>query len=268
MKNHSHNTPQRTFSSYITFCKLRKIAVVAWAVCMPFFCSVAMAANQQIHLVSSDFPPYFGPQLNHGGPVTQIVVQAFQRSHYTVHIQYLPWARAIAELRDGNTDGMLSIGELPAKDGQLVYSSAIFNLQLGFFKQSDRKISFKQLSDLQAYKVGVVRGYPNPNNFLAAQLSSFESLDDTSNLRKLAIGRLDLVLADKQAGQFLINTRLSDMRVAIGWQGQAIANPSQHLVLTRKRADFGKVLAAFQNGLRQMELDGSLQEIWRNAGLE
>ena len=249
-----------------SICQVRYSSIVL--VCFALFTSAGARANEMVNLVSADFPPYFGPNLPHGGLITQIVIQAFRRSNYTAQVQFLPWPRAIAEVREAKTDGMLALPEMREEEAWFAYSAPILQLQLGFFKQRDRQIEFKDMLDLKQFKIGTVRGYPNPPIFSYAQLSSFDSLDDATNLRKLAVGRLDLVLTDRLVGKFLLESRLADMRVALAWQGQAIATPAQYLVLAKKRPGYEKKMQAFNDGLQQMAQDGSLKELLRQAGVE
>lgn len=230
--------------------------------------SPACYADKIVRLVSSEYPPYFGASLPNGGAIVNIAVHAFKHSDYQVQVQYLPWARAINEVRDGNFDAMLAISHNKEDDNKLAFSNPITFLQLGFYKQRDRSIEIKELADLKSYRVGIVRGLGNPSQFNNLAGSSFESLDDTTNLRKLAIGRLDLVLTDKLVGKYLIENRLTDMRIALNWQGYVIANTTQHLAFSRKRVDFDKKLAAFNEGLRIMAQDGSLKELLHQAGID
>lgn len=225
------------------------------------------APLQAVELVSADYPPYFGPSLQQGGVLTQIVVQAFRRSHYPVNIHYLPWARALADVREGKFDGMIA---LPARedDKDLIFSIPLAHLQMGFYKQQERQISFKDLHELKSFKIGTIRGQALPMPLNGLQLSTFDSLDDTTNLRKLGIGRLDLVLTDRLVGKYLLENRLTDMRIPLDWQGQLVATPSQHLALSRKRAEAMKKMQAFNQGLTQMEQDGSLKKILQNAGMQ
>jgi polar amino acid transport system substrate-binding protein len=225
-------------------------------------------AENVIKLVSSDYPPYFGASLPNGGAVINIVVQAFRHSDYQVQVQYLPWARAISEVRDGNFDGMVAIPYSKEEEAKLAFSSPIHTAQLGFYKQRDRTIEIKEINDLKLFRIGTVRGVSNPVEFNAARPPSFESLDDATNLRKLAIGRLDLVLTDKLVGKYLLENRLTDMRIALNWQGFQLTSNSQHVVFSRKRINFDKKLAAFNEGLRIMAQDGSLKELLHQAGIE
>ncbi|MBI3229339.1 MAG: transporter substrate-binding domain-containing protein [Burkholderiales bacterium] len=233
-------------------------------------CCNASYAENIIHLVSAEYPPYFGAGLPHGGAVTNIVVQAFRHSDYQVKVQFLPWARALSEVRAGNVDGIIALPNSNSREDEssLAFSTPINTLQIGFYKQRDRGIEFKELTELKSFKIGSVRGISNPLEITAANLNTLESLDDITNLRKLAIGRLDLVLTDKMVGKFLLENRLSDMRIALNWQGNVVANRDQHLALSRKRAGFEKKLQAFNDGLKQMALDGSLKELINQAGLE
>ncbi len=236
---------------------------------LPLTLCLLASANAQpvVQLVSADLPPWFGPGLPQGGALTQIVSQAWRRQGYTVNIQYLPWARALAELRDGKFDAMIALPQQEA-DPALLYSQALTQWQYVFFKQQGRQLQWQDVSELGQYRIGVVRGYPLPGNLQGLPLKLSDSTDDTTSLRKLALGRVDLVLAERHSGHWLIDHRLAESRIALDWQGSVVASSSQHLAFSRKRGNARQYLQAFNQGLQQMQQDGSLQAILHQAGLD
>ena len=62
------------------------------------------AAEKQITLATLDWPPYISEQLCDGGWVFQLAVSLFHAAGYGVKIEFLPWARAVRKVEQGEYD--------------------------------------------------------------------------------------------------------------------------------------------------------------------
>ncbi|WP_338848152.1 transporter substrate-binding domain-containing protein [Massilia sp. W12] len=226
----------------------------------------AQARGHVLHVAAADFPPWSGPTLAHGGVLSQIVRLALQTQGLGLQLHFLPWARALSEVQSGLFDALLA---LPPRenDAALAYSLPIANMQPGFFKQQSRQFNWQELSELKYFKIGIVRGYPLPPALAGLQLNTFDSLDDATSLRKLALGRLDLALVEKHTGHWLIARRLADSRIPLDWHAAPLEQQAQHLAFSRKRAGHQQFLQAFNLGMQKIQDNGRLGALLRQAGL-
>jgi polar amino acid transport system substrate-binding protein len=224
-------------------------------------------AAETIYLVTTAYPPYYGPDLPKNGVITQIVTEALKRGGYTLKVDWLPWARALHDAQDGKADGAMGIWRSKEREQYFVYSSAMAPNQIGFYKRADAPISFKALSDLKPYKIGVVRGYANPKAFDDAKLTTDEAGDDEANLRKLGAGRIDLVLIDKGVAMHLIDSKLHEYKGKLVWLDPAVDKLPMYVGFSKKAPGYEKKLAAFNKGLKEMEADGTLAKLISQAGI-
>jgi len=225
------------------------------------------SALDVIHLATSEYPPYMGQGLPQGGAITAIATEAFRRGGYEVKATFLPWARTVDSAKSGLVEGVLGIWHSKEREQWFVYSNPLPATQMGFYKRSDSPISYTALSELKPYLVGTVRGYANPAAFDEAKLRTDEVVDDETNLRKLSVGRIDLVLIDKGVARYLINSKPDAFKAKLVWLEPAIEKLPLYVALSKKTPEIDKKLAAFNKGLLAMEKDGTLARLVKEAGI-
>ena len=90
------------------------------------FCLVLARANAtEINLMTAPYPPYYGPNLTNQGPITEIVVSAYKKVGYRVHIEYVPWARALETVKAGKADGLYGAWYSAERTQWFVYSNQL-----------------------------------------------------------------------------------------------------------------------------------------------
>jgi len=230
-------------------------------------CALPTQAAETVQLVTTEYPPYMGQALPHGGVIVEIAVEAFKRAGYTANVKFLPWARALDDGKEGRADGMVGIWHNAEREQWFAFSNPMPSNQIGFYKRSNSPITYKTLADLKSYSIGTVRGYANPKAFEDAKLRVADVVDDETNIHKLAGDHLDLVLIDKGVGQYLINTKAPEAKGKLVWMEPAIDKLPMHVAFPKKSAAYDKKLAAFNQGLQAMEKDGTLAKMVAEAGI-
>jgi polar amino acid transport system substrate-binding protein len=238
----------------------------ALVIALMIVCSPAIAAERTLNIVAYDYPPYFSKDLENGGFMAEIIVEAFKRSGHDVEILFLPWKRALEGIKNGKHDGLFTIWYRPEREEWFIYSDPLPANQLGFYKRKDQNFSFETIEDLKPYTIGVGRGYALPPGFEEASLKISEVKDDEVSLRKLHKGRVDLVLTDKILGKYIIDTRIPEAISDLEWLEPAVHIDIQYLVISKKAPDYDDILASFNEGLAAMRADGTLKSIMTDHG--
>lgn len=172
----------------------------------------AGGSKDHVRLTSLDWPPFSGMNLENQGLSTAVVDRTLARAGLEMDVEFLPWQRAVATgLRGPGFSGYFPEYRVAAMEGtQCLFSSSIGSSPLGFAERSDAPVAWSDLSDLRGRRIGTVRGYVNTEKFDAAVaadiLSVDPSVDDATNLRKLAAGRLDLAVIDINVLRHLVTT--------------------------------------------------------------
>lgn len=230
------------------------------ALCLLLCCKAAVA-GQTINLATTDYPPYFSPALPNDGVVAAITRAALAKRGYSLQLHYRPWARLMAEVHSGQFDGVMAVWYQPERADYLQYSAPLVNTVIGFYARHDKPLEVAKLAALKPYVIGVVRGYKNPDAFDAAKLQVDPANDDLTNLKKLAAGRLDLVLIDKVLANSLLPALSSAQVAKIHWQDPPVAVMPLYVGFTRGRPDSANLTAEFNRGLLALHKSGEFAKL-------
>lgn len=232
---------------------------------LAFWLCLAAAAGE-IRLATLEYPPYSSQHLPAGGSIVELTQRAFASQGHKARIDFLPWARVRAELRNGLYQGALALWPQEIIEENLVASRPLFYSQLGFFVRQDSPVHFATLGELRGQRVGIVRGYGYPPNLLSSGLLAEEAVDDISNLRKLAARRFDLVLLERIVGQHLIAGDAA-LRGRLTWQEPALERIPLFVGFTPARPGQPDWAHIFARGLAELHNNGEYTRILqRHAG--
>lgn len=222
---------------------------------------------KMIRLSASEFPPYMGETLLAQGVLTEIVFESYKRMGYEVIIEFKPWARALEEAELGEYDGIYGLWHRPEREEWFLFSDPIMANEVGFYKRVGEEIPFAEMKDLEPYVVGVVRGYVNPPEFEAVTtIKRDEAVDDAMNLNKLCHNRIDLALVERGVGIFVLNSQLPECQDKLEWMGAVLTSDPLYLGISKKTAGASTKIADFNEGLKLLTADGTLQEILTKHG--
>jgi polar amino acid transport system substrate-binding protein len=113
-----------------------------------------------------------------------------------------------------------------------------------------------------------VRGYANPPAFDAAKLRTEEVVDDLTNLKKLAANRIDLTLIDMALAQWLIRKNMPDAARKIVALEPPVETMPLYLGISRKTADYARVVSDFNRGLAKIRRNGEYAKILQRLPLD
>lgn len=240
--------------------------LVAFAIALVISCSGAVAAERTLNIAATEFPPYYGKDLENNGFFTEIVREAFKRRGYGAEIKFLPWKRALEGAKRGKYDALYSVWHRPEREEWFVFSDALPANELVFYKHKTKDVSFGGYDDMKPYTIGVVRGYALPPGFEEAGLKTALGNNDEQNLLKLFKRHVDLVLVDKIQAQYIINSKIPEAADKLDWVDPPAHVDIQYLVISKQAPDHETLLADFNSGLAEMTADGTLDAILTRHG--
>ncbi|MEI7611367.1 MAG: transporter substrate-binding domain-containing protein [Betaproteobacteria bacterium] len=244
---------------------LRRIVLLAY---FTLFSIAHSSAIDTIVLSTEQWEPYIAEHLPDNGFLGEIVRESFKRSGYAVKYRFFPWARVVAMSNSGEVDGYLPAYYSQERELASFFSepfSAGFNV---FFKMRALDVSYIKLEDLKPYRIGVVRGYVNEEKFDQADfLQKDYSTDNLTNVKKLSSGRIDLFVADKYVGLYLLKNNFPDLVNAIDFIENPLSRNNLYVCISRKTANAALKVKAFNNGLKLIKADGTYQRILNKHGL-
>lgn len=228
-------------------------------------CSALLARAETLVAIDNANPPFMYQQDDQPMGLYPLMLQAiFARLGEPLNIQAMPWKRALLR----GATGELGIGGIYKNAERLAvfdYSAPIFEERLLLYVQRERAFAFRGVEDLHGKRIGVIRGWSYTEAFDQAartgQIDAQEGSSDEANLRKLASGRLDAVIAIELAGQRLLSHPGLEQLEALP-QPLSI-NPT--FLVFAKQAGQLELLQRFDQALQEMRQDGSLQRLTEQA---
>ncbi len=198
------------------------------------------------------------------GILIDIVNEAVQkRMGLPVSHQGHPWARCQHLVKQGNVDALVTNGPLRREWAEHGNETVISFDQKLFVKAGGPKLDqlkkVKSLGDLRPFKLGIHRGDGwNKKNVVDKNFSTHLATDHDMLFKLLAKGRVDAVIYEHYVAAYNIRK--------IGLQDQILELPVVifsipfHLVVGKK-SPYTKIIPQFDETIREMKQDGSLQKI-------
>ncbi|WP_239690839.1 substrate-binding periplasmic protein [Chromobacterium sphagni] len=241
----------------------RNIAMLIAAAC----CCSGTAAATDIHAYTEDVPP-----LNYldGGSIkgysTEVLRLVAKEAGLSLDIDALPWLRAYAKVEETPDTLLYTIVRTPEREQQFLWVGPIGPRRIYLYRLAARDdIRIASQNDLQRYHNGALAGSAAANQLAAQGLQSGSALDigrsDATNLKKLQLGRLDLVAM---------------LDWAMAWQLRLQREPEKSvtpaLLLDGKREYWFALnrktpperIRRLQDALNRIRADGRLQAIRRH----
>jgi polar amino acid transport system substrate-binding protein len=204
------------------------------------------------------------------GLAVEVLVELARRADCPLQFVQMPWKRTLTELADGKIDLAMEVLKTPERERVMQYSLPYRPSSVHFFaRKKEGRWSFSTLAEINKLGrvvIGVSRGdsygvvldqwliAPPPN--VSVDVAPTMEV----NLRKLQLGRVDLVLGDLFATQAaLYDLKLADQIVPLAQEW-----PTQDAHFAFSRISVGEpVFLAFQQALDGMMKDRALKKIQR-----
>ncbi|CAH0535981.1 substrate-binding periplasmic protein [Vibrio marisflavi] len=243
---------------------LHALKVGFWfGICLLFS---SLSSAQTVKLATGEWAPFQSATLKNDGYVSQIIVEAFAEEGYDVELIYMPWKRAMEEAKQGRVDGTFLWGKSEERSKHFSYTAPVVTLTNVLFQRTDNPITWNKPEELKAYKIGGIDGFSYGIEKWEEQ--GFIKLERIfvaeNNYKKLALGRLDFVIEDRDVGMAIIHR--------IGLQGkitennQPVNNRSYYILMPTDSPRTKQLINTFNRGFSKVVEDGRY-EAYREASI-
>lgn len=227
----------------------------------------AWGQSKKLVFATVEWEPYYGPKLKNDGFITEITKAAFKHSGYDVEVKFMNWNRALERAKQGKFDGVMGAYYNDERAEVFEYSEPIGTADVVLFSQKGKNISYQSLEDLKPYKIGVLRGYANTEEFDKADFLKKEVAEKADlNIRKLARGRLDLFVGSKAVNLYLIQTKYPDFVGKFDVVEPPLSTNSLYNIISKKIKGSAQIKADFDKGLKAIQENGTYDEILKSHG--
>lgn len=221
------------------------------------------STTKMVHLAYVNYPPYYGAELADGGPLGQIIREAFTLAGYQVTREQLPWARAYQWTLEGNYDALYSAWYREDREEHFAYSEALLANEVVLFGKHESIEQYAKSGSLEGLTVGVVRGYAMPESLDSKKLALQYVTTDRQNIEKLVKGYIDLTIIDRALARYLLSRYFSEHTRSFSSFDLPLQREPQYLIFSRESAGFSNKLEDFNRAYRTMQASGRVDEILR-----
>jgi len=225
-----------------------------------FALSSTVNAAEKITLANGEWAPYLSKDLKHSGYMSHIVSEAFAEEGIEVDYVFLPWKRGFEDAKEGKYQGSLIWGYNDDRAKDFLYSDTVAELGTSLFYNKSNPIEWNEPADLKKYKMGGVIGYAYGIEELEKQgVLKIERIGkDVGNYKKLAAGRLDIVLEDTEVGHESINKLGMTEQLAV--HPKTLKSRKYSVIISKKAPNAQALVDAFNRGLKKLKDDGRYQK--------
>lgn len=237
------------------------LRLLSLAACL-LACPAVFATPPVINFDEANPPFMYASAARPAGIYPALVEAAFRHLATPVTLQARPWGRCLLEL-DLGIAGVGGLYKNTEREGKYDYSTPIFFERLEVYFRHSHPVRFTRLEDLHGLRVGVLRGWSYGDEFDDARKRGVFSVEETAsdelNFRKLELGRLDVLIAVREAGNVLM-PKHPEIGVS---PHQLLAN--QTYLAFAKSAHQAELLHRFDETIREMKASGEFARIVSEA---
>ena len=235
----------------------RDLIFIAVVISNLIFSNVAIARD--ISIVTVEWEPHFGPNLPQKGKMSALTAAAFKAAGHNPTISFIPWPRAMKEVLEGKSDIVMGAYFSEERAEVYNYSNVVFHIDTGLIVRPGLDVgekTFDAMRELLPYKIGIVRGYANTEEFDAAEyLDKHIASTPNLNIRKLFRGRIDMMVGSFDIFRF--NAKKEGFCIS---DATFVYPPMQrhglHLLGSKRIPDGDQIIADFNRGLEIIRSNG------------
>jgi polar amino acid transport system substrate-binding protein len=228
-----------------------------------------MGQAMTITAAGDPYPPFGDPKNPDGGLGLEIIRAAYKTQGHEVTMEYVPWARAEAGVKNGTYDILPFTWRTDARLKVLLYSTPYAIGNVRFIKRKGDPFEFTGLASLAGKRIGVVRGYGYGDAFAASNTFERENGNDLmTNIKKLLRERLDLTLEDEIVARSIIGNEDPKALEQIEFVKQPLSVNPLYVTAGLQNPKAQEMIGAFNKGLEIIQANGVLDRIYKKYGME
>lgn len=213
---------------------------------------------------AGEWPPYLSAELPEQGLAAKLIRDIFLEAGYQVRFQFLPWARAYQDTKQGRYAATAVWMKVPSREVDFWYSDAVLEEQFVFFHLKSSTFTFDSLADLEGINLGGGLGYSYGAAFDAALAKGKINLsrvgDTEQNFRRLLKGRIQAFPEEMRVGYQVLHSQLSEYAGQISHNANPLLINHSFVLFPKSAEQSEKLQSIFNRGLAQFRQSGRYQQ--------
>ena len=237
---------------------MKKLLLVGLLACV----SVCSAWAQKVTVVTEEYPPYnyLDASKKITGISSDVVEEVLKRAKLDYQLGIYPWARAYQMAQDGPNVLIYSIGRSDKREALFKWVDVIAPYDVYLYRLKSRNdVNVTDLASAKTYKIGGVREDVRAQ-FLEKEGAKLDiATDDSTNVKKLAAGRIDLMPIDEMGMVALYKREGLDPASVVKTIKLDALSAGLYMAFSKQTPD--EVVNRSKAALAEMRKDGTLEKI-------
>jgi polar amino acid transport system substrate-binding protein len=221
--------------------------------------------TKTLRVVTSNYPPYTGQGPTANSVFDNLALVVFNEAGYKVRLVYLPWSRAVKEVRTGKADAILGMWITEERKEWAEFSPPLAENALVLICLEKNKFIIQTPLLLRKKTLGLVRDYAYPASINSAGAKIEYEIDEETNFKKLLGGRIDYMLVDRGVATYLIKNRNANLKKSVIILEPPLAIQNLHIGFSKKSNLALEASLELIKSLRRLEQNGTLSKIRTEA---
>lgn len=217
-----------------------------------------------ITLATGEFPPHISADLPEKGGFSEIVVKAFEKSGYTVNLEFYPWKRAYHAAKELHADATYSWTPKPERKKDFAFSDPIFILERRVFVMKESSIYAQTAEELTGLRLCRPLGYTLhatlEEMYHNREITLVRPPDMVTCFRFMQEGRVDFIELAYEEGITSALSALGTLDLVRTLDFTPGTNPNA-LAVSLRHPNKETLLHDFNRGLTQLRQSGEYDEI-------
>lgn len=225
------------------------------------------AIADSVKFITVDWPPFFASDLPKGGFTVEIARQALSRKGHTMDITFAPWKRATFATRKGEFHGLFGCWLNDEYRRNFNASQEVMANGDGHFLALKGNNYYNlRPENILGKRIGIVRGY--------AVSEALDSLFATGKVTRVDVNRvtqllnmiqlkdrIDLILENELVVKYNFKRSYPGRVYNLEVVGKDYIDGGLYICWSQNNKDSDKFRLAFDEAIREMREDGSLERI-------
>jgi polar amino acid transport system substrate-binding protein len=223
-------------------------------------------AERTFTIITYPFEPYIFPSDSDLKGIDYEITEAvFKKLDIPVKIKYYPWKRCLVMMMNGEADAIIDLLMTEERKRYLFFPEEPISINsLVVFHHKDNHINIKSLQDLKHYVVGTQLGWEYPKDLDTVLVNRQDVRSMEQNFRKLATGRIDIMVENNVVGFYTAKTAgLSSQVEALELPNKFI---SQYYVGFAKKKGYDDLARKFSDALKEFKKTREYSDIMHKYG--
>ncbi|WP_175443110.1 substrate-binding periplasmic protein [Halofilum ochraceum] len=227
------------------------------------------AEARRVVMCTVPWAPFYDPGLEDDGFISEISRAAFRAAGHEAKLEFMPWARAMLEVRQGDRHVLMGAYYTDERAETYIASDRIYTTSVGLVALKDLDVnSYGELRDLSEYTIGYGRGWATTDEFDNADYLDKEAADNNVlNVRKLYAGRIDMIAMNFDRFSQIAADEGFDPDQAV-FLDPPLQSSGLYLMASRAIENPETLIEEFNEGLEAIRENGRYDEIIERFGVE